>query len=354
MHPRTLPHVVVLLSMCEACGPGRPRLDPPIDAGEDASETAPGSGGVRLLSDVAAPTQTDSSRGALGGAPHDAGVRTGPSDVALDDARSGDSCGDDCSGPFCDHLLITEVVTRPSGAEMIEIVNPTGFSVALSDYALSDNHLYYKVASGSFTTASGSDFAARFPDDATIGPGQYRVVSLINASGGSTSFAATYGKEPDFELRPTANGATDDDDVPNMQSAQATPSIGASASLTDGGEPVILFYYRAGALVSDVDYFFYGEPSTANPVVDKTAVTVGDSAYQADTPAGAQHQISAPGEGGSIHRCVYAETGEVRGAGNGLTGHDETSEDPRMTFALGKATSERTPGEGPPPSVCKP
>src|SRR5258708_24221534 len=139
-----------------------------------------------------------------------------------------------------------------------------------------------------------------------------------------------------------------------MLPAQATPDIGDSDSLTDAGEPIILFFYRGGPLVSDVDYLFYGSPSTSNPVVDKTSVTGGDSTYQADTAAAMQHQITAPGDSGSIHRCVFAETGEARGAGNGLTGHDETSEDPRVTFALGKAASERTPGEGPPPSVCKP
>jgi hypothetical protein len=236
---------------------------------------------------------------------------------------------------------------------MIEIMNPTLGSISLSDYVLSDSHLYYKVASGTFTTASGSDFAARFPEGSTIDPGQYRVVALANASGGSSSFVATYGKLPDFEMRPSANGATDDPSVPNMRSAQVTSSIGASASLTDGGEPVILFRYEGGALVSDVDYLFYGAPSTSNPVVDKTGVAAGDSTYAPDTGAGEQHAIAAPGESGSIHRCFYAETGELRTGGNGLTGHDETSEDPRATFALGTATSERTPGSGPPPSVCQ-
>jgi cysteine-rich repeat protein len=422
MHPRTLAPVVAL-SMFVACGPVRPGLDPPIDAGLDASEAAPGSGGVRVLSNLPTPTESDASRGASGGAVRDAGGT--PSDGAEGDAaqsptgdepappiaRCGDGIvqpGEECddgltnadSAPclvtcrvnrcddgkvcFCgdgevradveecddrnqnafdgcsnvckaaaSHLLITEVVTRPGGAEMIEIMNPTGVAVVLSDYALSDSHLYYKVASGTFTTASGSDFAARFPDGATIGPGQYRVVSLANASGGSASFVAAYGKKPDFELRPTANGATDNASVPNMQSAQATSSIGASASLTDGGEPVILFYYDGGALLSDVDYLFYGSPSISNPVVDKTAVTVGDSTFLTDTAPAAQHQIAAPGESGSIQRCVYAETGEARGAGNGLMGHDETSEDPRITFALGNSASERTPGEGPPSSVCK-
>jgi cysteine-rich repeat protein len=282
----------------------------------------------------------------------DGAVRPGIEECDDGNQSSFDACSNQCKAA-ADHLLITEVVTRPGSAEMIEIMNPTAGSISLSDYVVSDSHLYYKVASGTFTTASGSDFAARFPEGATIEPGQYRVVALANASGGSSSFVAVYGKLPDFEMRPTANGATDDPSVPDMRSAQATSSsIGASASLTDGGEPIILFRYGS-ALVSDVDYLFYGAPSTSNPVVDKTGITIGDLAYAPDTRAAEQHAIGAPGESGSIHRCFYAETGEVRTAGNGLTGHDETSEDPRSTFALGTATSERTPGSSPPPSVCQ-
>jgi cysteine-rich repeat protein len=398
-----------------ACGPARPALDAADDAGEAEAQTGGESRGVRLLSDVYAPFEPEAEKGGPGSATFDASSRASPADAAenepdvgrcgdglvdpdeecdegpantdpigrcsatcrlnrCDDGRvcfcgdgdtrpgieecddgnrnSFDGCSNQCNAA-ADHLLITEVVTRPGGAEMIEIVNPTASAVPLSDYFISDSHLYYKIASGTFTTASGSDFVARFPDGSSIEPNQYKVVSLANASGGATSFASTYGKLPDFEMRPTANGGTDEPNVPNMRSAQANASIGASASLTDGGEPVVLFHYAGGQLVSDVDYLFYGTPSTSNPVVDKTGVMVGASTYAPDTEATAQHAIGAPGESGSIHRCFYAEPGEARAAGNGLTGHDETSEDPRSTFALGSAASERTPGGPPPASVCQ-
>jgi hypothetical protein len=139
-----------------------------------------------------------------------------------------------------------------------------------------------------------------------------------------------------------------------MQSAQATNSIGANASLTDGGEPVVLFYYRGGPLVSDVDYVFYGVPTVSNPVVDKTSIVMGDEAYSADTAATAQHAVPLPSDGASVHRCRYDEFNETQASGNGLTGHDETSEDARASFALGTAATERTPGGPPPPGVCKP
>src|SRR5207302_153780 len=95
-----------------------------------------------------------------------------------------------------------------------------------------------QIALGTFTTASGSDFVARFPAGATILPGQYVVVSLGNASGGSASFEATYGAKPDFELRPSADGASDDPSVPNMQPAQSGASIGAQARSSEKNSPV--------------------------------------------------------------------------------------------------------------------
>jgi cysteine-rich repeat protein len=273
---------------------------------------------------------------------------------ACDDANRDpfDACGNDCV-PSASHLLLTEVVTRPSGAEMIEIANMGRFAVVLSDYLLSDSHLYYKIASGGFTTASGSDFAARFPSGSTLAPGQYVVVALANASGGSTSFESTYGRKPDFELRPAANGATNDPAVPDMEPAQAG-SIGANASLTDAGEPVILFSYRDGALVSDVDYVFVGAPSASNPVVDKTGIMVSGAAYADDTPASAQRPAGAPPEGGSIHRCVYAEVDERRAGGNGMAGHDETSENGKAAFATAATPAGRTPGAPPPAGLCAP
>jgi len=269
---------------------------------------------------------------------------------ACDDGNADpfDACG--ACVPPASHLLITEVVTRPAGAEMLEIWNPTRFAIALSDYFVSDSHLYYEIAAGSFSTSSGSDFAARFPDGAMLESGRYAVVALGNASGGPSSFVATYGKAPDFELRPTANQAADDPSVPNMVAVGA--SIGANASLTDGGEPVVLFSYRGGDRVFDVDYVFYGAANAGNQMVDKTGILAGASTYLADTPATAQHAVAAPGEAGSIHRCVYAESQETTVQGNGVTGHDETSEDFVMAFRLGTKAAERTPGLPPPSGVC--
>jgi hypothetical protein len=219
--------------------------------------------------------------------------------------------------------------------------------VDLSNYGVSDSHLYDKITSGGFSTASGSDFAARFPPGSIIGSEEYRTIALANASGGSVSFLSLYGTRPDFELRPGANGATNDSAVLDMLPTQAG-SIGANASLTDGGEPVILFYDPHGPVVLDVDYVFYGTASASNPPVDKT----GESGYRADTPATLQHAAPAPGEAGSLHRCVFAESAEARGGGNGTTEHDETSEDASRSFVATAQAALRTPGAPPPPGIC--
>ena len=365
---------VVVVVVSSACGSPRPEVDfsQSIDAKADGD--APRDGAVRFhfISDVGVPSEPANasvvtSRDAGREPPRDAAADAldardaaregpeGPRDTGLggDASASFEGGGDavreatdDCAtdGWVGHHLLIGEIVTRPSGGEMIAIVNPTSAAVDLSDYFISDSHLYYKIASSTFTTSSGSDFAARFPEGASIGAGERRVVALANASGAEMSFASFYGRKPDFELRPTANGAEDDPSVPNMRSAQASPSIGVNGSLTDGGEPVVLFVYRTGPRVFDVDYVFYGVKGAANPPVDKTSIAIdggADERYADDTPAALQSVAAAPPEGSSLCRCKAAETGERATMGNGLSGHDETSEDVGAAFAIRPLRGDR-------------
>jgi Lamin Tail Domain len=298
--------------------------------------------------DVAVWTGRQDCDGRADGTASDAGMAD--AETGIDSTADGDSTASD---PPADHLLITEIVARPGGAEMIEIHNPTASAVDLTDHALSDSHRYFTIATGSFSTASGSDFVAFFPPGSQIAPGAYVTVAIANASGGEVSFEATYGQKPDFELRPAANGSSGDPDVADMIPAPGIASIGSSASLTDSGEPVILFRYRSGDLVYDVDYVYYGAPSASNPPVDKTGVTVGQSAYVDDTPAAAQQPAPAPVDGGSLHRCLASEPGETKAGGNGTACHDETSEPFATTFARSSgAAGQRTPGGPPPDGLC--
>jgi cysteine-rich repeat protein len=278
-------------------------------------------------------------------------IEAGPAsfcgDGVVDD---GEACDDGNDDPFdgcshclrsADHVLISEIVVRPSAAEMIELYNPTALPVDIAFYALSDSAAYWQVAAGTFPTVAGTDFAARFPDGSWIMPGAYVTVAI----GSAASFAAVYGHKPDYELSP---GASDDPAVPDMLSLLTVSSIGTNAGLTDTGEPIVLFRARAEQPVDDIDYVFYGKPSTSNAAVDKTAAVVSGVGYLPETPSERQAFAPTPGDGSALYRCVFGEALEGRG-GNGLSGHDETSERWVETFAVGKT---RTPGGPPPSGAC--
>ena len=73
-----------------------------------------------------------------------------------------------------DHLLITEIVPVPTGAEYVELVNPTAIDVDLSQVYLTD-------ANDSRTTPV--DFYTNLPTGQDFGPGEgdtlveiYRIV----------------------------------------------------------------------------------------------------------------------------------------------------------------------------------
>ena len=245
------------------------------------------------------------------------------------------------------HILLTEIAVAPAAAEMIEIYNPTNAAIDLTNYYIADRADYYSIVTGTLPAVS-SDFVARFPAGAMIQPGQYQTISLP----GTTMFMTTYGVAPTYEM--IANSAA----VPDMLPA-VTGSIGTSPTLTDTGEPVILFYWdQTSDLIKDVDYVYYGTTSTANPIVNKTGITVDGpdtgttgTMFAADTAT--QSIIGAPGSGGSIHRCKFDENGEAATGGNGLTGHNETSEPNATNWKINASTqAQRTPNAGPPAGFC--
>jgi lamin tail-like protein len=247
------------------------------------------------------------------------------------------------------HILLTEIVVAPAAAEMIEIYNPTNAAVDLSSYYLADRADYYTIVTGSVTAVS-TDFIAHFPSGSMIQPGQYQTIALH----GTSMFMTTYGIAPTYEI------AGDSAAVPDMLPA-VTGSIGGptTLTLTDTGEPVILFQWdQAGDLVKDVDYVYYGTVSTANPQVNKTGIAIDGpdvgtttSTYAADSAA--QSPIGTHNAGGSIHRCRFDEGGETMTGGNGITGHNETSEPMNTTWKVNTSTTTlRTPNAGPPAGFC--
>jgi predicted extracellular nuclease len=253
-------------------------------------------------------------------------------------------------------LLLSEVVVTPTAGEFIEIHNPTGSAIDLSDVYLTDatfaggGTYYYNIVTGANAGGGGfSDFHARFPDGATIAAGEFQTISLA----GSDDFFTTYGFDPTYELYEDGVGA---DAVADMR--EALPgSINNQGGLSNSGEVVILYTWDgASDLVQDIDYALWGDAAEA---VDKTGVSIdgpdGDavaSAYLADTAIGVQEVISggSHASGDSFQRIDFNEGVETQVGGNGITGSDETSEDLSVTWSLAAAT----PGAGPtpPPAVA--
>ena len=241
-----------------------------------------------------------------------------------------DGCSSGCVLPV-DQLLISELVTSPTSAEMIEIYNPGPNPVNLDQVYLSDAETYYQVTTNS-ASVSSADFLLQFPPGSTIPSKGFVVVSLDSAAAFKQHFAAF----PSFDLDAQDNGS------PAMLG-----KFGTSSGLTNGAEFVVLFSWDGQSdLVSDIDYVRYGQSGSA---IDKTGVTVGQSTYKNDTPFVNQLTAKAPGSGQALHRCDTAETTETTTGGNGLLGHDETSENGQIAWKIAATPSPLAP---PASSIC--
>jgi hypothetical protein len=257
------------------------------------------------------------------------GTQQGTEECDDDNTVSFDGCSATCRDE-ANHLLISEIVVSPTECEYIEIYNPTAQIVDLEDVYLADVANYYTVTSGPVAVAS-SDFVAHFPAGATIGPHEFVVVSTQD-SNDTSPWTDCPGLIPDFDLDPTDSGAPD-----------LMGNIGGQVTLTSDAEVIVLFSWDGtAAIVDDLDYLLYGDSGDA---VDKTGV----AGYQPDTDPLFQTFPDVHGLGQSLHRCDTAESTETKTGGNGVDGHDETSEDLASAFVLA------TPSPGLPPSasVCR-
>jgi MYXO-CTERM domain-containing protein len=247
-------------------------------------------------------------------------------------------------------LLLSEVVVSPTQGEYIAITNPNATPVDLTNVYLADYETYYNVVKS--TAPAAADFVVRFPAGATIAPGAKQYVAIGGAecfktacgTGGLNKFNG-YGVYPTYELE-TGDVTKSSAIVVNMV-LPFVGAVGASRGLTNGGEPIVLFYWDGVSnLVTDLDYVYYGTPAASNPAVNKTGIMVNGATYAADTAdtAAAHAPLSVPPVGGTTNTCrVDATEGAqvtVMNA-NGINGRDETSENSAVTWT---ACATVTPG----------
>lgn len=247
------------------------------------------------------------------------------------------------------HLLISEFVVTPTAGEFLEIYNPTANAIPLDNYYLSDevfnnNNNYINVVKGNFT-AFTSDFLVKFPSGTSIGPKQFLTIAVTG-----TGFNTTYGKPADFEIK------GDDANTPDM--AKPSPnSVGATVGFSNGSEVLILFYWDGQSdLVQDVDIVTWGSKAEA---VNKTNVSIDGldadttpSTYLADTPVAEQFVVNTENDAdtdphdvnNSAQRKLEVEDLETWTGGNGITGHNETSENLSWKGGIWSLNAKPTPG----------
>ena len=213
-----------------------------------------------------------------------------------------------------DHLVFSEVVLTPSDGEYVQITNPTANDIDMSDYYLTDatdgsGNAYYNLPSGSgYWSGSGFDFICRFPAGYSLAAGTSMKVSLRD----NESYVNTYGESADLSLN---------EDLLDAIDGSSTKGNASTPKLDNTSETLVLFYWDGtSATVKDVDYLLWGGNSYG---IDKSAVT----GYQSDTPVSSQSFMPVHATNEKLIRAENVSEGsESQSSGNGITGHDETSE----------------------------
>ena len=256
-------------------------------------------------------------------------------------------------------LLISEVALANNAREFIEIVNPTDQTVDLTNYYLCDDSEYYllpgffgdgpapSMINANADPALQFDFLVKFPDGATIAPGQAIVVAMR-----FTDFSAVFGMDADYGIlqAPAAQ------EMEDPGGALFVGRGGNAQFSVSGGEMVALFHWDGVSdLVQDIDLVNVGMnaevfnqiPNKTDAVVDGPDLDTTASRYADD-----RHTIGLMDGAAAInfsHKRIALEGSAetIDGFGNGLTGHDETSEDLSMTWDLAANYTAPTPGSVP-------
>jgi hypothetical protein len=300
------------------------------NGGDGGGGSSSSSTTTSTTSSTTSTTTTSSTSGTGGEGGGTGGSGTGGSGGG---GTGGGGTGGGAAAP--DHLLISEVSVQPATGEFVEIYNPTNAAVDLSNVYLSDNSTYHTVTAGTWnpiTNNAGTDFLARFPNGTSIAAGGVIVLGF------DPGYEQFYTDCPDFVVG-TAALTCNMANVPAML-APVTNSITDSANLSNDDEMLVLFRWSGNANdpVEDLDYVIWGayDATDAGARMNKTNV----SGYAAETAPAQQTSAAAPALNQSAQRCDF-EIGEDTSGGNGITGHDETSENLAQSFEV---TDNPSPG----------
>jgi len=247
-----------------------------------------------------------------------------------------------------EHLLLTRIITQPTIGESIFIYNPTDATINLNNYYICDDKDYYKIQTESDMSPSNpiNGFTAKFPN-ITINPEETLSIvlnykynefygqnfspdlvmyleqenSMIETEDKSfgQAFSDTNGDEEGC-IGSQLNYCVDENDQNCVEECDDINPVG---KLNDDTELVILFHWDGNINnpVKDIDYFVWGGTFD---VINKTE----NIHYENDTPYGSQSPFMKETTLNYAYSRIDGaeESGENQSDGNGITNHDETSE----------------------------
>lgn len=251
------------------------------------------------------------------------------------------------------HLVLSEIGVYPSiqtpvSAEFVEIFNPTNQPIALDNYYLTDSNKYIEIptAPGNMVDTNTTDNILRFPAGSVLQPGQVAVVTggaqvLLDIfyGGSKTQYDTDTGGALLFEVENTSV------ETPEMialnNDAEKPLNFGLTNAGTTNGEFVILFYWDGASFnVRDVDMAAWGAPASGQNRFSPK----GGNGYALDAGNHDSMSITTSSNDDVLIRVSTDELSEIATGGNGITGHDETTEAPASWTVNTGRDANMTPG----------